>query len=75
MTHRDDLQCDVVSAAYDFGTKLGRLWMVEGDCCDMDGCIAFFKSIDPHVNRIETYSGNTADTVYMLRSSEWQALF
>lgn len=69
------LQCGAKSIRYDFDTKTGQLFMEEGDCCDMSGCIKFFERIDEKVSRIETFSGSAEDTLYVRRrsSGEWTA--
>jgi len=33
-------------------------------CCDMEGCINFFRAIDPGVRRIKTYASGQRDTFY-----------
>jgi len=58
---------------YDFRTRLGRLFMADGCCCDMGGAIDLFTRIDPRVVKIETLSGDTRDTIYEKVGSEWQA--
>lgn len=73
MAFREDFQCDVVRVDYNFEREYGRAWLQEGENCDMNGCIAFFKAIDPAVKHIETFSGDQEDTVYMLRSGDWIA--
>jgi hypothetical protein len=57
--------CEVRSIAYDFDRRLGRLYMAEGNCCDMSGCIGFFVGVDPAVRHIETFAGDMPDTVYV----------
>ena len=64
ISHRE-LQCEPISVHYDFVARIGRLNMADGDCCDMTGCISFFKRMDQDVRRIETFSANRADTVYV----------
>jgi hypothetical protein len=66
------LRRDKVS--YDFRERCGRLDIEGGDCCDMSGCIAFFKAIDPDVQTIDTFSGSERDTGYVKRSWGWQAV-
>ena len=73
-TYHGSLICHVRSANYDFRERLGRLDMEEGDCCDMEGCIAFFEAIDPDVQAIETFSGPERDTTYVRRPKGWEAL-
>ena len=68
------LQCSVVSLAYDFGTHKGRLYLQDGDCCDMEGCLELFEAIDPTVTAITTYSGDQEDTLYRKHGTEWQAI-
>jgi hypothetical protein len=68
------LKCSVVSLAYDFRSHTGQLYLLDGDCCDMTGCVALFGEIDPKVTAINTYSGDQADTVYHKKGTEWSAL-
>ena len=74
MAQRDDLGCDAQAIAYDFDRKIGMLKMRDGNCCDMEGCIEFFKAIDPEIRRIETFSGEVPDTVYALTGNSWNAI-
>lgn len=69
----DQLACFVKSISYDYDAKRGRLNMEERNCCDMSGCIDLFTRIDPDVNRIHTYTGNTPDTYYIHKRGEWTA--
>lgn len=64
----------VHSLAYSFEAKEGRLDMPPVSCCDMDGCIRLFHTIDPEVHRIETYSGGLPDTVYERDGRQWRAI-
>lgn len=68
------LQCRVVSLAYDFRSHMGQLYLLDGDCCDMTGCIALFEGIDPKVTTINTHSGDQADTMYHKEGTVWSAL-
>ena len=68
------LKCDVVSLAYDFRSHTGQLYMPDGNCCHMPGCVTLFESIDPKVTAIDTHSGDKADTVYRKDGTEWNAL-
>jgi hypothetical protein len=67
------LKCEVVSLAYDFRSHTGELYMADGHCCDMTGCVALFEGIDPKVTAINTYSGDEADTMYRKGGEEWKA--
>lgn len=69
----DRLMCHVVSLAYDFRSHMGQVYMLDGNCCDMTGCLSLFQGIDPKVTAIETYSGDKADTVYRKEDEEWSA--
>ena len=75
MTKLDDrLQCQVLSVTYDNRTRVGELTMVEGDNCDMQGCVDLFLALDPDVWAIRTYSGSRLDTCYRRdRSNAWRA--
>jgi hypothetical protein len=69
------LKCHVISLAYDFRRHEGQLYLLDGDCCDMTGCVNLFEGIDPKVTAISTFSGDNADTVYRKEGKEWNALF
>lgn len=59
---------------YDFVTRIGRLDMPAGCCCDMNGCVALFQRIDPAVRRISTFTAGRRDTVYPRGDDgKWQA--
>ncbi len=60
--------------AYDFRSHTGQLYLLDGDCCDMTGCVALFEGTDPKVTAINTYSGDKADTVYRKEGTGWNAL-
>lgn len=67
------LVCEVESIEYDFRTRTGRLLMPRQNCCDMDGCIEFFKQIDPLVEVIYTQSDGIRDTSYRKQHGMWCA--
>lgn len=69
----DRLKCNVISLAYDFRTHTGQLYLLDGDCCDMTGCVALFEKIDRKVKAINTYSGDQEDTMYRKEGKEWNA--
>ena len=58
---------------YDFKTHTGKLYLSAGGCCDMNGCISTFQVIDLEVGRIDTYSGDELDIIYMKRRTGWEA--
>jgi|SRR6516165_85640 hypothetical protein len=60
----DELQTDLNDVTYSFNNRVGKLFMPEGCCCDMSGCINLFRRIDPKVQFIETWAGETLDTCY-----------
>jgi hypothetical protein len=68
------LLCEVKSLAYDCTTCVGKLYMLEGDCVDMESCIAFFQRLAPEVRAIHTYSGACLDTCYRRRGDTWQVI-
>jgi hypothetical protein len=72
--YSSDFQAFVKSLTYDFENTAGRLEMVEGDCCDMDGCVELFKRLDERVQRIETYAGGQWHATYVVRDGDWEAL-
>ena len=74
MSQRDDMQCDVDKITYDFEKRAGVLFMKDGDCCDMKGCVLFFSSIDPNVQKIETFSGPELDTSYVRSPAGWTSI-
>ena len=59
---------------YDFHARCGKLYMPEGNCTDMEGVIALFKGLDPAVLRVETFSGERPDMVYIKITQEWEVI-
>ena len=72
MLHKE-LVTDARRVAYDFDQQRGWLLQASGTCCDMTGCIALFKRIDPNVKIIETFSGRRADVRYVKQDGKWRA--
>jgi hypothetical protein len=69
------LETRVTGIEYSFKYRTGRLYMEHGCCCDMQGCINFFRTIDPDVASIRTFAGIKEDTSYR-RSKDgvsWEA--
>ena len=64
-------KCRVVSISHDIGRNISRAYFPEGNCCDMTGCIDFFKSLDDDVKYIFTFSGTDPDTAYAKKNGEW----
>lgn len=58
---------------YDFVTHTGKLHLSAGGCCDMIGCISTFEVIDLEVGRIDTYSGDEPDIIYIKRPTGWES--
>ena len=50
----DRFQCLVRGVSYNFSRKHGLVYVDYDSCVDMQGCIDFFKSIDPDVESIIT---------------------
>lgn len=68
-----NMVCHVISLDYNFAQRLGRLFMIDGVCCDMEGCIATFMKIDRKVELIFTFSGKQQDTVYRkVKRGQWE---
>ena len=67
------LVCFPQSLKYDFDTRTGQLFLHNGGCCDMTGCIKIFKAIDPQVSAITTYSDGKEDTSYRKDGSMWKS--
>ncbi|MBX5234109.1 hypothetical protein HJC02_17860 [Rhizobium sp. NLR4a] len=63
----------VKELSYDFPAKHGVLRMEEDNACDMNGCIALFRRIDPAVETIQTIAGEVDDTAYRLVGKGWVA--
>lgn len=66
------LMCHVSKLEF-VGLDLINVYLFEGDCVDMNGCIKLCKLIIPSVQIIQTYSGRHLDTVYFLDGNEWCA--
>lgn len=69
----DELQCFAVGVVYDFKSKVGHLYIEDGGCCDMAGCISIFTRIDKNVHAIETFSGARQDTAYRKTGDDWRS--
>ena len=67
------MQCGLIGVTYDFTDKTGCAWFPETHCCDMYGCIKWFKKIDENIRCILTFSGEYLDTCYYLskESGDW----
>jgi hypothetical protein len=71
----EQLQCEAYRLDYNCKTKIGHLYMAEGDCCDMVGCIQRFRKIDSEVREIRTYAGAVKDTFYQRNDEgDWRAV-
>jgi hypothetical protein len=68
-----DIGTPVESLTYNFVRHIGQLYLPEGCCCDMDGCIELFQKIDKNVRRIDTFSGMESDTIYIRNGTNWFA--
>jgi hypothetical protein len=49
-------------------------YLPEGQCVDMTGAIKIATMLSSRVKTINTYSGKEADTRYVRKGKEWQAL-
>ena len=67
------MQCGLIGVTYDFTDRTGCAWFPKSHCCDMLGCIKWFKRIDKDIRCILTFSGEYLDTCYYLSkdSGEW----
>ena len=70
---RGDLKSRVLNLTYSFETRTGVLYLPAYACTSMSGCIALFERIDPHVQRIQTMSGDQRDTAYARIDGIWRA--
>jgi hypothetical protein len=65
------LGCCVARVAYDFPTHTGRAFLLPGHCTDATSVVRYFQLLDPDVCRIETFSGDEPDTVYIRGAKSW----
>jgi hypothetical protein len=72
-TIRPDLMCDVISLSYDFDKRAGRLNMAPSGCCSVSGLTALFIAIDPNVERIVTFAGDSPDSMYQRGPEGWES--
>lgn len=68
------LMCHVVWLTYDFHNHTGQLHLLDGENCDMTGCVALFEGIDSEVTTISTISGTKQDMMYRKVGSVWHPL-
>jgi hypothetical protein len=73
-TARSDLMCEVIGLSYDFDKGSGRLKMAPFGSCDMSGLIALFTKIDPNVQWIETFAGDSPDGMYRRGPDGWDSV-
>lgn len=58
----------------DIERHIASVFMPDGCCVDMTGCIYMVSLIDPNVTRISTFAGVERDTEYRLElDGEWRA--
>jgi hypothetical protein len=73
ITHTE-LMCEPIRVLYDFRARIGYVFMADGDCCDMTGCVNFFKRMDQDVEVVFTHSEGRIDTSYWRDAKgEWHA--
>lgn len=66
------LMCYIDTCSYAFTNRCGKLRLPKNNVCDMAGCIAFFKNIDPDVRRIVVFSGGLLRSIYgRFDDDEW----
>jgi hypothetical protein len=73
-TARPDLMCDVITLSYDFEKRTGGLKMAPFGSCDMSGLIALITKIDPDVQRILTFAGDSPDSMYRRGPDGWESM-
>lgn len=64
-------KCWIDMHEYNRAERIGHLYLMGHT--SMDGAIALFKAIDPHVRGIMTYSEGRRDTLYRLDEGKWKA--
>lgn len=66
--------CKPLNIGYGFKQKMGRAWFADGHCCDMNGCLEFFMTMDENVAAVFTFSGTVPDTAYVKKKDgRWVA--
>lgn len=56
---------------YDFTTRIAYVCMQNGLSADLNKCIERFRSIDPEVQMIHTFSDDGPNKSYQLEDGEW----
>jgi hypothetical protein len=75
-----DLMCEPIKVEYDFVKRRGFLYMDDGDCCDMTGCIKRAQELMPDVRAISTINQEGIDTFYYISPGfgefpdEWRSM-
>ena len=72
--YRSDLMCEVAAITYDFDEKRGHVDIAANQSCDMGGCLALFRSIDPTVRLITVSAGGKQDGFFKLVDGEWVSM-
>lgn len=73
VTWLPELQCHAIAVRYDFAARTGHLFMAQGECCDMKGCLSLFGRLGD-VGRVFTYQGAHPDTCYVKLPGGWAAM-
>jgi len=63
------LQASVRRIDVDLEQHVATVYMHDGSCTDLSGCILLISLIDPNVTRISTFAGDERDTEYRLKSN------
>jgi hypothetical protein len=70
----ETLQAFVIRLECDFAHHQGFVFMKDGSCTDMSGCVNLFRAIDPDVRVVFTMSGEQRSTTYeKLPDGTWRA--
>jgi len=67
------MQCRVVEIDVDPVDHVAYVEIDPGNACDMSGCVATVKQIDPGVVQINVFSGDEPDVRYSLVADKWEA--
>ena len=67
----NEMMTDVVGFQYSYETRHGVVFLGEGCCSDMNGCITFFERIDADVRSVKTVSDGEPDVYYLRGPKGW----
>ena len=69
------LGCCVERVEYDFPAHTGCAFLLPYHCTDLASTVRYFQLLDPAVCRIDVFTGDVLDIVYIREAGRWIARY